>query len=718
MNKSNESRRFTVTAALPYANGPLHIGHIAGCYLPADIYVRYLRRTGADVLFICGSDEHGVPITLRAEQEGTSPREVVDRYHGILKEAFSALNISFDYYHRTSSELHHHTARDFFLQLIEKGELTVHTTEEFYDESVGRFLADRYIVGTCPTCGYENAYGDQCEKCGRSLSPAELIHPRSRLSGSIPVRRPTRHWYMDLGRHQDTWLKSWILSKTEFWKSNVLGQCLSWMGEGDNHLRPRAVTRDLDWGVPVPAHLEGSQGKVLYVWFEAPIGYISATKAFFEEVRLGHIAKPPWVSGSRWEDYWKMEGQSKLVHFIGKDNIVFHCLIFPAMLKAAGDYILPWQVPANEFLNLEGQKISTSRNYAVWVHEYLSEMPGRVDELRYVLAAGMPEQRDNNFVWKYDGTDNTTDSYQARVNKELVANLGNFINRVVMLTHKFFDAKIPDPGPNQFPERQLEVKATVHAIGEALEQFRFRDALGSLMKLSAWGNRFLQIHEPWKIIHTQNERAAAVLYEAAQLAVALGMLCEPFMPNTSEKICRMLGVQKRDWRWDTITQHELVPPGIQIPAPAILFRKVEDHEIIPQIQKLQAMQNPDIMDKKPSSSPSPTSSGHHFISIEEFKKLRLIVARILKAERIPKADKLLKLTLDIGDDQRTVLSGIAEHYGPEEVEGRLVVLVENLAPRIMRGFESQGMILMADGPEGRPVFIEPTGPTKPGSPVS
>lgn len=713
MNPSEEPGRYTVTAALPYANGPLHIGHLAGCYLPADIYVRFLRRRGADVVFICGSDEHGVPITLRAEQENLTPQKVVDLYHALLEETFQTMGISFDYYHRTSTPLHHRVAQDFFKTLLNKGELEVRLTEEFFDPAVGRFLADRYITGICPSCSFDQAYGDQCEKCGRSLSPRELLEPRSRLSGAVPELRPTRHWYLDLGRHQDAWLKAWIEEQATRWKSNVIGQCLSWLGEGENHLRPRAVTRDLDWGVPVPPEIPESQGKVLYVWFEAPLGYISATEAFFQRLAEAPHKRPSWVRGQRWEDYWKKEGGSRIVHFIGKDNIVFHCIVFPAMLKAAGDFQLPWQVPANEFLNLEGQKISTSRNYAVWVHEYLKDLPERVDELRYVLTAGMPEQKDNNFIWKYEGTDATTDSYQARVNNELVANLGNFIHRVVMLIHKFFDGKIPSPSKTD-PERHEMVIHAFSDITQALEQFRFRDALGNLMKLSSWGNRYLQKEEPWKTFKTEPERAACALYESAQLAAALGYLFEPFMPGTSVRIRTMLGIQAESWHWNDATAAQLVGPGTPLPAPHILFKKVEDEEIEHQIKKLSLAVN-GAFSEIPSDNSQDTPPPQ--ITLEDFKKLRLVVARVIHAEKVPKADKLLQLTLEAGGRRHTVLSGIASHYRPDQVVGRRVVWLSNLTPRRMRGILSEGMILMADGPDGRPIFLEPSEEVEPGSSV-
>lgn len=720
MNPPDSSaERYTVTAALPYANGPLHIGHLAGCYLPADIYVRFLRRTGADVLFICGSDEHGVPITLRAEQEKISPQQVVDRYHALLNETFQALHISFDIYHRTSSPLHHKTAQAFFLDLYQKGELLEQTTEEFYDEKAGRFLADRYVMGTCPACGYDQAYGDQCEKCGRSLSPRELIKPRSRLSGTEPVLRSTRHWYLDLGKHQDMWLKDWILSHKDIWKTNVWSQCMSWLGEGDNHLKPRAVTRDLDWGVPVPADVPGAEGKVIYVWFEAPLGYISATKAYFEGLnKQREDSRPRWVKGKSWEDYWKKQGNSRIVHFIGKDNIVFHCIVFPAMLRAAGEFQLPWQVPANEFLNLEGHKISTSRNYAVWVHEFLQEMPDRVDELRYVLAASMPEQRDNNFTWRYDGTDNTTGSFQARVNNELVANLGNFVNRIVVLTHKYYGGHVPASPQPPAQERLQECRKTLNEVAEALHGFRFRDALSAIMKLSAWGNRFLQRQEPWKTFNTQPDRTAFALYEATQVAALLGYLCEPFMPGASRRILTLFGLDTADWMWPDLFREELVAAGTSLGPAVLLFRKVEDAEIRPQLEKLQNLQtNVPAASVIPQENQDSETYATSKISLEDFKKIRLVVARVVDAEKVPKADKLLKLTLDIGNGQCTVLSGIAQYYAPEQVKGRRVVLLENLEPRMMRGIESQGMILMADGPEGKPVFLEPAEEVKPGSPI-
>ena len=720
MNDSSSRRRFTVTAALPYANGPLHIGHLAGCYLPADIFVRYLRRSGCDVIFVCGSDEHGVPITIKADREGVAPQVIVDRYHQLMENTFKNLNVSFDIYHRTSDPLHHETAQNFFRKLLQNGEIFPCESEEFYDPEANRFLADRYIVGECPSCGFDSAYGDQCERCGRSLTPRELKNPRSRFSASTPVLRKTTHWYIDLGKHQDEWLKEWVLEKENFWKSNVVGQCLSWLGEGENHLKPRAISRDLDWGVAVPKDLISDNKKVLYVWFEAPIGYISATIAYFKNVNPENV--PKWIKGNSWEDYWRPDGNSQLVHFIGKDNIVFHCIIFPAMLKAAGNFILPWQVPANEFLNLEGQKISTSRNYAVWVHEYLNDMPGREDELRYVLSAGMPEQKDNNFSWKYDGTDNSTDSYQARVNNELVANLGNFVNRVLVLINKFYDGDVPEPSAALEENRWEQVQQTLHIFQEALEQFRFRDALGEIMKLSSWGNRFLQRYEPWKTTKSQPNVAATALFECTQLVAALALFCEPFMPRSSSRILKMLNISFDDHEWDILTQKILVPRGHKINKPEILFRKVGDEEVDKQINKLKNNRPSDQnLDNRPHSHSDIQVHNYSLkspVSIEDFKKLNLIVVTIENAEEVPNADRLLKLTINTGSEKRVVLSGIAKYYRPEELIQRQVVFIENLLPRNILGIKSNGMILMAEGKEGKPVFLKPDEPIDPGSPIS
>jgi len=700
-----EKKRYTLTAALPYANGPVHIGHLAGCYIPADIYARYLRLRGNDVLFVCGSDEHGIPITIKARQEGVTPQQVVDKYHAIMGNAFRDFGISFDVYSRTSSEVHRKTASEFFLNLYEKGELLEKSSEEFFDPEAGEFLADRYITGTCPNCGNPEAYGDQCEKCGKSLSPDELIDPRSKLSGATPVKKTTKHWYIDLGKHQDTWLKSWIASKKDEWKSNVYGQCMSWLGEGENKLKPRAVTRDLSWGVPVPEQVPGHEGKVLYVWFDAPIGYISATKDFFERG-----SKPGWVKGENWKDYWTLEGGSSLIHFIGKDNIVFHCIIFPAMLQAHGGLLRPENVPANEFLNLEGNKISTSRNWAVWLHEYLQEMPGREDELRYVLTSNMPETKDNDFIWKYDGTDNTTDSYQARVNNELVNNLGNFVQRVLVLTHKYFGGSVPDV--------QAEAHSGEHAalyerindcrtqVESRLEKFEFRAALLEIMKLSGYGNQYMQSFEPWKLFNSDPQKTAVVLYNCIQLSAHLAVLLEPFLPKTAAKLQHILSVNNISW--NLLNQPDILPGGTMLGEPQHLFKRVEESEINLQLEKLEQA-------RKASEAAKPAATDENKaiapardeIQFDDFAKMDIRIGTILEAERVPKADKLLQLKVDTGIDVRTILSGIAMHYSPEEVTGRQVCVLVNLAPRKMRGVESAGMILMAEDAQGRLHFVKP-----------
>lgn len=704
--------RYTVTAALPYANGPVHIGHLAGCYLPADIYVRFLRMNGQDVLFVCGSDEHGIPITIKAKNEGKTPEEVVDLYHNLMKNAFESFGIDFDIYSRTSSPIHKETASQFFLHLLEKGELQVKETEEFFDQEAGEFLADRYIVGTCPSCGNPDAYGDQCEKCGKSLSPEELINPVSKLSGSIPIKKSTKHWYIDLGKHQDAWLKDWIISKEE-WKTNVRGQCLSWLGEGENKLKPRAITRDLKWGVPVPQQVEGHEGKMLYVWFDAPIGYISATKDFFQSG-----IRRESVKGSSWEDYWA-EGKTNLIHFIGKDNIVFHCIIFPAMLKAHGGLTLPVQVPANEFLNLEGKKISTSRNWAVWLHEYLQDMPERKDELRYVLAANMPETKDNDFIWKYDGTDNTTDSFQARVNNELVNNLGNFVNRVSVLVQKFYGGNLPSVR-GSFGEAEEElIRQTGEYVGSVslkLERFEYRSALQDIMKLSSAGNKYLQVSEPWKTIKVNPEAAAVSLYCASTLCRALSSLLAPFLPGTSQKMASAFGCSSEYLSWTFLTEERYLHTAEAISPLELLFRKVEDAEMDLQLAKLTHYSSAE--GNNLSSDPiKELLSVKPEIPIDDFSRVDIRVGKVLEAQRVPKADKLLQLTIDLGFEKRTVLSGIAEFFNPEEVVGRLVCVVANLAPRKMRGIESQGMILMAQDAQGKLTFVTPEPNSQIGSSV-
>lgn len=711
-------QRYTLTAALPYANGPVHIGHLAGCYIPADIYARYLRLRGKDVLFVCGSDEHGIPITIKAKNEGVTPQEVVDKYHKIMGDAFRDFGIDFDIYSRTSAPIHKETASAFFLDLYRKGELLEKETEEYFDPEAGEFLADRYIVGTCPNCGNPNAYGDQCEKCGRSLSPEELIEPKSKLSGAVPVKKKTLHWFLDLGKHQDAWLKAWIESKRGEWKTNVMGQCLSWMGEGENKLKPRAVTRDLKWGVPVPAEIPGHEGKMLYVWFDAPIGYISATKDFFAQ--RGN-AKPEWVKGNGWEDYWH-EDKTNLIHFIGKDNIVFHCIIFPAMLKSFGGLTLPANVPANEFLNLEGDKISTSRNWAVWLHEYLKEMPGREDELRYVLTANMPETKDNDFIWKYDGTDNSTDSFQAKVNNELVNNLGNFVNRVFVLTHKFFGGTVPVPnGARGAQEEALyaRIRETFDAVEAGLDKFEFRNALSDIMKLSTAGNQYLQHYEPWKLFKTDPVQTADVLYNSLQLTAALGVLLQPFLPKAAANIRSVLKTDGLALNWDAAKNADFLAAGTAIGEPVYLFARVTDEEIQVQLDKLnavkQAREAAEAVENPPAEKATAAQKAE--IQFDDFAKIDIRVGHIVHAQRVPKADKLLQLTVDTGIDTRTILSGIAEHFTPEEIIGRQVSVLVNLAPRKMRGVDSQGMILMAEDADGKLVFVTPDRAVNPGSEI-
>lgn len=676
-----------VTAALPYANGPLHIGHIAGCYLPADIYVRYLRLMGEDVKFVCGSDEHGVPITLRARKENATPQQIVDKYHAIMRDAFHDFGISFDIYHRTSDKLHHETASEFFKTLYDKGIFSEEASEQYYDEEAQMFLADRYITGTCPRCSNPNAYGDQCEKCGTSLSPRELLNPHSQLSGKPPVLRKTTHWYLPLDKMQQEWLNEWLLSKEEVWKKNVFGQCKSWLDAG---LQPRAVTRDLDWGVPVP--LPGQKGKVLYVWFDAPIGYISATKALTPD----------------WEKYWKGK-DSRLIHFIGKDNIVFHCIIFPAMLKAHGDYVLPENVPANEFLNLEGDKISTSRNWAVWLHEYLLDFPGKQDVLRYALCASAPETKDNDFTWK---------DFQDRNNNELVAILGNFVNRTLVLTAKYFENKVPMRGSLHESDRIcLEaVKAAPGLVKESLERYRFREALSHVMDLARAGNKHLADTEPWKLYKTDPERTATILNVALELTAALSYLCEPFLPFTATRLREMLNLPVKNWT--EAFQHTELHKGHELGQASLLYDKIEDEAIAVQLARLETIKKA-IMESTPSAAEESTLKPfRETTTYEDFSKMDLRVATIIAAEKVEKADKLLKLTLDTGLDRRTVVSGIALHFSPEEIIGKQVTLLANLAPRKIRGIESQGMILMAEDREGKLVFVQPGRKTDEGSTIS
>lgn len=678
-----EYKRYLVTSALPYANGPIHIGHLAGVYVPADIYVRYLRLRGRDVIWVCGSDEHGVPITIRASQEGVSPQDVVDKYHALIKRSFEEFGMAFDIYHRTSSPLHHETAAAFFTELYNKGEFVEMESEQYYDEEAKQFLADRYLVGTCPHCGYEKAYGDQCEKCGTSLNGADLINPHSALSGAKPVLRKTKHWYLPLDKYEP-FLKHWILEEHKEWKSNVYGQCKSWIDQG---LKPRAVTRDLSWGVPVP--LKGTDGKVLYVWFDAPIGYISATKALTKD----------------WEKYWKDE-ETRMVHFIGKDNIVFHCIIFPAMLHAHGGYILPDNVPANEFLNIEGQKVSTSRNWAVWLNEYLEDFPGRQDALRYTLTANMPETKDNDFTWK---------DFQNRNNSELVAILGNFVNRVMVLTNKHFQGKVPPKGVLTAEDEEVlrgiaEQRARVE---DALETFHFRDALKEYMNLARVGNKYLTEMEPWKLVKSDEERTGSVLYVSLQLVAALAGLGEPFLPFATKRLLKMLN--KGSIAWDEVGA-QMLPEGYRVGEPELLFTKIEDDAIEAQIKKLhdnaKAAEQAQAGDEKVKvAAQKPT------IGIEDFEKIDLRIGRILTAEKVEKSNKLLKFTIDTGIDTRTVLSGIAKHFTAEEMVGKRVLMVVNLAPRKMMGVESQGMLLFAEGADGKLYGMGPSGDVNAGAQV-
>ncbi|MGC5743935.1 methionine--tRNA ligase [Chryseobacterium sp. NFX27] len=665
------SNRKMITAALPYANGPVHIGHLAGVYIPADVYARFQRRLGKDVAFICGSDEHGIPITIRAKKEGVTPQDIVDKYHEIIKKSFSDLGISFDEYSRTTSKKHYETSQDFFKVLYEKGKFTEEVSEQYFDEQAGEFLADRYIVGTCPNCGNENAYGDQCEKCGSTLSPSELINPKSMLSGNVPILKDTKNWYLPLNEYED-FLNEWIIEgHKDDWKPNVYGQVKSWLNDG---LKPRAMTRDLNWGVPVP--LPNAEGKVLYVWFDAPIGYISFTKEWAER------------NGKDWKDYWQSEN-SDLVHFIGKDNIVFHCIIFPAMMKAHGDYIMPKNVPAFEFLNLENDKISTSRNWAVWAHEYVEEFPGQQDVLRYALLSSAPETKDNNFTWK---------DFQTKNNSELVGIFGNFINRVAVLIHKYYDGVIPQGDVNS-PELK-EINKAAKEISGFLDNYEFRNALTALMNLARFGNQYLQTEEPWKTIKDSPEKAAQSLFVGAQLAVALAQLCEPFMPFSSEKLLTIFNAGLVNWS-DVETQSVLIETGHKINEASLLFSKIEDSVIEAQIEKLeQTKQN----NKKTNPNANPMKEE---ISFDDFAKIDLRTATILEAEKVEKADKLLKFKVDTGVDIRTVVSGVAESFTPEELIGKQVMILLNLAPRKIRGIESQGMFLLTTKPDGKLSFVTP-----------
>ncbi len=671
--------RYTITAALPYTNGPIHIGHLAGVYVPADIYSRYLRITGQDVAFICGSDEHGAAIPMRAKKEGVSPQVIIDKYHAIIKKSFADFGISFDNYSRTSAPIHHKTASEFFEKMYANGQFIEETSEQLYDPEADQFLADRFVTGTCPKCGHEEAYGDQCENCGSSLNATDLINPKSTISGAEPVLKKTKHWFLPLDQYED-FLKEWILKgHKKDWKANVYGQIKSWIDDG---LRPRAVTRDLDWGIPVP--VEGAEGKVLYVWFDAPIGYISSTKEWAER------------EGKDWEPYWK-DKDTKLVHFIGKDNIVFHCIIFPSMLKAEGSYVLPENVPANEFLNLEGNKLSTSKNWAVWLHEYLEEFPDKQDVLRYVLTANAPETKDNDFTWK---------DYQARNNNELVAIFGNFINRVVVLTHKYYNGVVPTPSQfSEVDEQTLkELKAYPAVIASSIERYRFREASQELMNVARLGNKYLADEEPWKLIKTDEQRTQTVMYVALQIASALATLCEPFLPFTSEKLKQTLAISSNDEAtgWNDIAQKEvLLPAGLQIEKGGLLFSKVEDAEIQKQLDKLEATKKANKAENKAIEPQKDTTT------FEDFTKLDMRVGTIIEAEKMPKAKKLLVLKVDTGINTRTIVSGIAEHFSPEEIVGKKVTVLVNLAPRKLRGVESEGMILMTETPEGKLVFLNP-----------
>jgi len=668
-------RRYTITAALPYTNGPIHIGHLAGVYVPADIYSRYLRLQGKEVLFVCGSDEHGVAISMKAKKEGITPQQVIDKYDGIIRKSFLDFGISFDNYSRTSAKIHHDTASEFFKKLYDNGDFIEEVTEQLYDAKANQFLADRFVTGTCPRCGNEEAYGDQCERCGSTLNATDLINPKSTITGETPILKSTKHWFLPLDRYQD-FLTKWILvDHAKDWKTNVLGQVKSWLDDG---LKPRAVTRDLDWGIDVP--VEGAEGKKLYVWFDAPIGYISSSKE--------------WAAreGKDWEPYWKDAG-TKLVHFIGKDNIVFHCIIFPAMLKAEETYILPENVPANEFLNLEGNKLSTSKNWAVWLHEYLLDFPDKQDVLRYTLTANAPETKDNDFTWK---------DFQARNNNELAAIFGNFINRVVVLTNKYYNGIVPAPNElTEVDEQTLaELKAYPAVISSSIERYRFREAQVELMNVARLGNKYLADEEPWKMVKTNPDRVQTQMYVALQIATALGVLSEPFLPFTARKLSGILNI--KNINWSAITEGaDLISSGHQIGAAEILFAQIEDTEIQKQIEKLEATKKANVMENQVVEAQKPTST------FEDFSKLDIRVGTILEAEKMPNANKLLVLKVDTGIDIRTIVSGIAEHFSPEEVIGKRVTVLVNLAPRALRGVESEGMILMTNNAEGKLVFVNP-----------
>ena len=676
---SKEYKRYLITSALPYANGPVHIGHLAGVYVPSDIYSRYLRLKGYDVISVCGSDEHGVPITIKARKEGITPQQVVDRYHEIIKSSFERLGMSFDIYSRTSSPTHRKTASEFFRKLYDEGKFIEQTSMQYYDEEAQTFLADRYIVGTCPHCQNEKAYGDQCEKCGSTLSPDELLNPKSAVSGAVPVKRETKHWYLPLDKYEG-FLREWILEGHKEWKSNVYGQCKSWLDLG---LQPRAVSRDLDWGIPVP--VEGADGKVLYVWFDAPIGYISATKDLTPD----------------WEKYWKSE-DTKMVHFIGKDNIVFHCIVFPSMLKAHGGYVLPENVPANEFLNLEGDKISTSQNWAVWLHEYLDEFPGKEDVLRYVLCANAPETKDNDFTWK---------DFQSRNNSELVAVLGNFVNRALVLTKKYYDGIVPERGElTDYDVATIEEMQKIKASLERnIEHYHFREALKDAMAYSRIGNKYLADTEPWKVIKTDPERVKTILNIALQVTANTAIAIEPFMPFSAAKMLKMLAVDK--FSWENLGSMELMPAGHTLGEAQLLFEKIEDDVIDAQLAKLEASRRA----KLEAEAAQNVAEQKAEVTFDDFQKMDIRVSTILEAEKVAKTKKLLKLTIDTGIDKRTIVSGIAEYYTPEQLVGRQVLVLANLAPREIKGIESRGMILMAEDALGRLVLVQPEDKTMSGA---
>ncbi len=674
MNEKKDVKRYTITSALPYANGPIHIGHLAGVYIPADIYARYLRSNNKEVLFIGGSDEHGVPITIKARKEGVTPQDIVDKYHGIIAKSFEDLGISFDVYSRTSNEIHHDTASQFFKKLYDDGKFIEKSSEQYYDAEAKQFLADRYITGTCPHCNYDKAYGDQCESCGTSLNATDLINPVSALTGNVPQLKETKHWYLPLDQYEG-WLSEWILDgHKEDWKPNVYGQCKSWIDQG---LHPRAVTRDLNWGVKVP--VEGAEGKVLYVWFDAPIGYISATREWAEQ------------NNTEWESWWKDES-SKLVHFIGKDNIVFHCIIFPSMLKAEGSYIMPDNVPANEFLNLEGDKISTSRNWAVWLHEYLEDFPGKQDVLRYMLCANAPEAKDNDFTWK---------DFQTRNNSELLAIFGNFVNRTVVLTHKYFEGKVPEITGLTDEDREALAAMELFPgrIGKAIEHYKFREALSEMMNLARLGNKYLTDQEPWKKFKQDPERVKTILNISLQICANMSIVCEPFLPFTAKKLCSILNMDSL--QWNGAGRGDILEAGHQLNKAEFLFEKIEDKDIEAQVQRL--------LDTKKQNELSEwtASPAKANIEFDDFAKMDIRTATILEAEKVAKTKKLLKLKVDTGIDQRTIVSGIAEYFEPEEIIGKKVSVLVNLAPKKLRGIESQGMVLMAEDADGSLSFVAP-----------